>query len=122
MSRIDSGHVLASWLQADLAARGVRAPPPAGAASAAPRATADVAALALERIRSLSTDDPDRRRKALRVYLETTLLHAFGPQLALDSGFTQLLDAVQSRMAADPQIAAVADRAAALLCDQASNS
>jgi hypothetical protein len=74
---------------------------------------------AVQRIRSIPRDDPDRPRKALRVYLETTLLQAFGPQLALDAGFARLLDAVQERMAADPQIAAVADRAAALLCEQA---
>jgi hypothetical protein len=119
MTRIDSGPVLTTWLQTEVAALGARAKP-AVARPQARQVTRDLATAALQRIRSIAQDDPDRSRKALRVYLETTLLQAFGPQLALDAGFTQLLDAVQDRMAADPQIAAVAERASALLCEQAS--
>jgi hypothetical protein len=119
MTRIDSGAALSTWLQSEVAALGARAKPPAARAQSR-QVSRDVATAALQRIRSIASDDPDRPRKALRAYLETTLLQAFGPQLVLDAGFTQLLDAVQERMAADPQIAAVAERAAALLCEQAS--
>ncbi|MBA2964198.1 MULTISPECIES: hypothetical protein [Ramlibacter] len=117
MTRIDSGPALSTWLPAEASTPGVHAKP-ASTAQARPAAQS-LAATALQRIRAVPPDDPDRRRKALRIYLETTLLQAFGTQLALDGGFTQLLDAVQERMAADPQIAAVADRAAAMLCEQA---
>jgi hypothetical protein len=117
MTRIDPGPALTTWLQAEVVALGA-CPRPVGRPQTR-QVARDVATAALQRIRSIPRDDPDRPRKALRVYLETTLLQAFGPQLALDAGFAQLLDAVQERMAADPQIAAVADRATALLCDQA---
>jgi hypothetical protein len=117
MTRIDSGAALTTWLQSEVAAMGARAKPAAKPPTR--QAASDVASAALQRIRGIPVDDPDRPRKALRVYLETTLLQAFGPQLALDGGFSQLLDAVQDRMAADPQIAAVAERAATLLCEQA---
>jgi hypothetical protein len=117
MTRIDPGLAATAWLPAEGTAPGVRGKP---ALAVQPRQRAQsVAASALSRIRAVPPDNPDRRRQALRIYLETTLLQAFGAQLALDSGFTQLLDAVQERMASDPQIAAVADRAAAALCEQA---
>jgi hypothetical protein len=117
MTRIDSGAALTTWLQSEVVSLHARARPVAPPPTR--QVARDVATAALQRIRSIPRDDPDRPRKALRVYLETTLLQAFGPQLALDAGFARLLDAVQERMAADPQIAAVADRAAALLCEQA---
>lgn len=119
MPRIDPGPALSTWLQSEVVALGARAKPAAPGPQAR-QVSRDITTAALQRIRSIARDDPDRPRKALRVYLETTLLQAFGPQLALDNGFTQLLDAVQDRMAADPQITAVAERAAALLCEQAS--
>jgi hypothetical protein len=116
MTRIDSGAALSTWLQAEVAALGVQGKAATRAASQPRPVARDAVAVALARIRSIPADDPDRPRKALRVYLETTLLQAFGPQLALDGSFTQLLDAVQDRMAADPQIAAVAQRASRVLC------
>lgn len=62
------------------------------------------------RVQALSPDDPERRRKALRIYLESTLLRGLGLDLAHDPRFADMLDAVQGQMEADEALSAAAGR------------
>ena len=59
-----------------------------------------------ERIRALSPEDPDRHRKAVRLFLESEITRELGPELVNDPGFAQMVDAVQVQMDGDAQTAA----------------
>ncbi len=72
-----------------------------------------------ERIRGIRADDPDRRSKALRVFLESVMQQAFGAQAVHDPNFAPMLDAVQQQMRDDPQIAQAADALARVLVGEA---
>ena len=78
----------------------------------------DAAAPALaQRIASIAQDDPDRRRKAVRIVLEAELAREFGAQLLNDPRFPEMLDAVQRQMQHDAQAArAVHNLGEWLLC------
>lgn len=65
----------------------------------------DVASIVARRVQALDRDDPDRHRKAFRVFLESVLLAQFGPELVNDAGFHRLVDDVQSEMQADRELA-----------------
>ena len=90
-------------------------PPTAGTASATP----DLASLVAQRVRSISADDPERERKALRVFLETVLLSELGPELVNDPGFAAMVDHVQQQMTSDPELASAARQAAQTLLKSA---
>lgn len=66
----------------------------------------DVAALVARRVQALDRDDPDRHRKAFRVFLESVLLAEFGAGLVNDAGFHRLVDDVQAEMQSDRELAA----------------
>jgi hypothetical protein len=67
------------------------------------------------RVRSLSADDPQRQRKAFRLFLESVLMQAFGRDRLDDRGFDQMVDAVLQRMESDPQLHAALREAGDLL-------
>lgn len=73
----------------------------AGANAGAPRR--DLAALVALRVNDIDPDDPQRGRKAFRVFLEAVLLSQFGEQLVNDPQFHQLVDSVRDALEADPQ-------------------
>jgi hypothetical protein len=62
-------------------------------------------ALISERIRSIDHDDPNKGRKAFRVFLESVLLSHLGENLTNDPAFYQLVDDVQLAMEADRETA-----------------
>jgi hypothetical protein len=69
-------------------------------------ATAEAAATRMaQRIAAINDGDPDRRRKAVRVYLESELAGEFGAGFLTDPAFPHMLDAIQDQMAADAQMA-----------------
>lgn len=74
----------------------------------------DLAAAMARRIAAIDPADPERRRKAFRVFLESLLLHEWGDQLLNDPGFHQLVDSVHAQMEGSPQLVSliqeVADR------------
>jgi hypothetical protein len=76
---------------------------PAGAAAQDGRyAQENLGALIELRVRQIGRDDPNRGRKAFRVFLEAVLLSHFGAGLVNDPGFFQMVDDVQQAMEGDP--------------------
>ncbi|MDK2125892.1 hypothetical protein [Parachitinimonas caeni] len=63
------------------------------------------------RVRAISKDDPDRGRKAFRVFLESLLLTELGEELINDPEFHLLVDRVQQQMEANGQVASQIDLA-----------
>jgi hypothetical protein len=62
-----------------------------------------LAGLVETRVRAIRRDDPQRGRKAFRVFLEVVLLSELGEQLLADPRFFQLLDDVQAALETDGQ-------------------
>ncbi|TFY97071.1 hypothetical protein [Ramlibacter humi] len=75
----------------------------------------DLAGVVAQRIQALAANDPDRKRKALRIFLESLLLQQLGPQLLHDSSFSSMVDAVQGQIQADPETASAAEALSDLL-------
>ena len=63
------------------------------------------------RVRQISRDDPQRGRRAFRVFLEAVLLSHFGEHLINDARFHQVVADVQGAMEADPACHVLIDRA-----------
>jgi hypothetical protein len=78
-------------------------------------ATPDLATVVAQRVRSIQRDDPQRERKALRVFLETVLLSELGQDLVNDPAFASMVDHVQGRLERDPDLASSARDAALIL-------
>jgi hypothetical protein len=83
----------------------------------AQRPHARAGALIAERVRALDPADPERGRKAFRIFLESVLLAELGEELINDHGFYELVDQVQRTMEASPQIAAAMSKAVARLLE-----
>jgi hypothetical protein len=88
---------------------------------AARRPQARTGSLIAERVRALDPADPDRGRKAFRIFLESVLLAELGEELINDHGFYDLVDRVQRTMEASPQLAAAMSKAVARLLEPASD-
>jgi hypothetical protein len=73
----------------------------------------------LRRLKGIDAADPDRRRKAFRMFMETTLARELGEAVQGDPRFPALVDQVLERMDADPQTKAASLEAADLLLAQA---
>lgn len=84
----------------------------AESSNAAHRAAADVMA---QRLRTIDPADPQRRRKAVRIYLESELAREFGHGLLNDPAFAQMVDAVQTQMQEDADTATAMEKVADLL-------
>lgn len=116
VTTIDPRMHLAAALQAQLAAVRERAhvPQRARVAGAAAPPGAQAAGMA-QRMSAIDRGDPDRRRKAVRVYLESELSREFGAGLLDDPSLPLLLDAVQQRMQEDAATAAAVEAVGDLL-------
>lgn len=71
----------------------------------------NLTALIETRVRRIGRDDPQRGRKAFRVFLEVVLLTHLGEGLMNDPRFYQLLDDVQHALESDPSSAALVTEA-----------
>jgi hypothetical protein len=131
MASIDRTGALAAMIRAQLAAQRESRQPQAGAtllnpAAAAKEPTAplkksgsppegrlalDTGAWVAQQVKHLSPDDPRRRRKAFRFFLEAVLGQEFGPELAGSSSFDQLVGQVLAQMEADAELTAAMDEA-----------
>ena len=117
VTTIDASQRLAHLLRAQVAA--FRTAPRSQASAAgvahAQGRVSDLASSVAARIQALAKDDPDRKRKALRIYLESLLMQHLGTDLLRDASFVAMVDAVQQQMEQDGEIAAAADRLAGIL-------
>lgn len=75
----------------------------------------DLASVIARRVSAIDPNDPDRPRKAFRVFLESVLLAEFGEALMNDARFFQLVDDVQKQMESEPEIAEAIKEASRLL-------
>lgn len=66
----------------------------------------DVYTLVAQRVKSIDRDDPDRGRKAFRIFLESVLLSELDASLINDPQFYRVVDDVQRQMESDPRLAA----------------
>jgi hypothetical protein len=69
------------------------------------------------RLKAIRSDDPLRRRKAFRIFLESTLADLVGSEAPSDPAFQALIDRVHLAMDDDPCLAAELVRTADLLLD-----
>lgn len=58
----------------------------------------------IERCQAIAVDDPQRGRKAFRVFIESVLLASFGDQLINDPKFYDMVDSVQATMETEPTL------------------
>jgi hypothetical protein len=120
MSRIDSAGRIAEIVRRQVDALRDPASPRAGHGAAqeqrsAAREPPSLGAVVARRIQAIDPNDPDRRRKAFRVFLESVLLAELGEALINDPAFYQLVDQVQGQMHSDADLARAMDEAADLL-------
>lgn len=106
MTTIDPRHSLVSALQSQLAPLRQRAGTRRAAAASHQGAAQAAAASMAQRLEAIAASDPDRRRKAVRVYLECELAREFGAAVLNDPLFAQMLDAIQDQMQQEAQVAA----------------
>ena len=110
---------LVSVIQGQLAARRPARKPAGQAAARGTRyAPEQLTALIEQRVRQIGADDPQRGRKAFRVFLEAVLLSHFGEALVADPRFFQLVDEVQGGLEADAACTALVSSAIAQLLGQ----
>lgn len=122
MTSIDANQRLAALLRGQVFAYRQRAtgqrragvPAEAGSAAAP-----DIATIVAQRIRGIPGDDPDRKNKALRIFLESVLLHELGQGLVNDPSFPDMVSAVQQQMQSDAQLSAAAAELSELLLTNA---
>jgi len=82
-------------------------------------AAADVHSLVQRRVLAIGADDPDRRRKAFRVFLESVLTDELGQELVDDPAFYRIVDTVQRTMEQDESLLPAIEKAGELLLDSA---
>jgi len=109
MTQIDASQRLAAALREQ--AQAVRRRGQPGRPSGAPAApmSPDAAQVFAQRVRAIDPADPERRRKAVRIYLESAIAREFGTNLPAEAGFAEMLDAVELRMREDTEVAAAVD-------------
>ena len=67
------------------------------------------------RVGALQAEDPERGRKAFRIFLESVLINELGENLINDPAFYQMVDDIQVQMESDPDIAKAMHEATAQL-------
>ncbi len=72
---------------------------------------ARLSGLIAKRVGALEKADPERGRKAFRIFLESILLNEFGDNLINDPGFYQMVDDIQIQMEKSPEITALMQQA-----------
>ncbi len=85
-------------------------------ASGAPR---DPQRLILQRVQAIAPDDPQRRRKAFRIFLETVLADELGKDLLNDPAYHRIVDDVCRTMEGNRALAPAIDKAGDYLLDSA---
>lgn len=116
MTRINTSADVIARIQAQLRSaeplRGIATKTAGGRARQQPALPGDFTSTVVQRVRLIEADDPDRERKAFRIFLEAALLGELGAGLAEDPRFQEMLDHVQSQFDSDPELARAASQAA----------
>lgn len=119
---IGSVNELVTLIRTQLTAHAPQAAKPLPSAKARPAAARyaqqKLAGLIELRVNQIGRDDPQRGRKAFRIFLETVLLSHFGESLVNDPGFFRMLDEVQGALERDPASAAMVTTAIDQLLSQ----
>jgi hypothetical protein len=68
------------------------------------------------RVRTISKDDPQRSKKAFRIFLESVLLDQLGANMINDPAFYQVVDTVIQTMESDFQLKNQMEQAGHSLC------
>lgn len=71
----------------------------------------DLPQLLASRLRTLGDDDPQRRGKAMRVFLESVLTAEMGEAFMASPQFTTVVDRVQRQMEQDAELAPLIEQA-----------
>jgi hypothetical protein len=79
------------------------------------RTSLDVNNLVAQRVLAIAPDDPHRRRKAFRIFLESILVNELGDELINDPAFHTLVDNVQQTMERNQDLLAAIDTAGEFL-------
>ena len=69
----------------------------------------------LQRLAAMDPEDPRRRQRAFKAFVEVRLLNAFGEQLGNDAGFHQLVEDVSNAMQGDAELTREIEEATDLL-------
>ncbi|WP_332827729.1 hypothetical protein [Ramlibacter sp.] len=116
MTTIDPSSQVALALQSQVAAmkeRGKARGSAAPQAGSTPQGT--VSGTLAQRMQAIAPDDPNRRQKAVRLFLQAEMVREFGDALLNDPQFGTMLDAVQEQMARDEKTAAAVSALGELL-------
>jgi hypothetical protein len=107
LTTIDPSSQVALALKSQVAAMKERGRVKGGAAQqAASTPHGTVSGTLAQRMQAIAPDDPNRRQKAVRLFLQAELVREFGDALLNDPQFGTMLDAVQEQMARDEKTAA----------------
>jgi hypothetical protein len=115
LTTIQPGHELAAILRQQVEAFRPRSAGNGAAAAAQAQQAPDLASVVAQRIQGIQRDDPQRRQKAVRIFLESVLLHELGSTLVQDPAFPEMVDAVQQQMQDDGKLAAAMNQLGELL-------
>ncbi len=75
----------------------------------------DVGSSIVQRVAEILSEDPHRRRKTFRVFLESILLEELGEALVADPKFFRMVDDIQRHMESDEELVPVIEQAIDLL-------
>lgn len=114
MTTIDPSSQVALALQSQVAALKERGKAKGSAAQQA-GSHGTVSGTLAQRMQAIAPDDPNRRQKAVRLFLQAEMVREFGDALLNDPQFGTMLDAVQEQMARDEKTAAAVSKLGELL-------
>lgn len=124
MSAIDPTSQLLAYIRTEAqnwrreVARSGRATTPSPSGNT-PRSPEDLLARVAQAVVAIDPDDPQRKKKAFRVYLGSVLANELGLHLLNDPGFDDLVGRVQASMEHDPKLSVAMERAGQLLLETA---
>lgn len=109
MTSIDPRHRLDALLREQLARLRERAPAAKPGETTLRQRDAQATQLLAAQVAALDPADPDRKRKAVRLFLESELAREFGPAILNDAAFSGMLDAIHGQMRSDAQLGRAMD-------------
>lgn len=124
MPNIDSTARFLSQIREQVSTAALQARPsqgrPIGSARPTRKSSArDPQQVLLQRVRTIDPDDPDRRKKAFRVFLESILVDELGNHLLNDPAYHRIVEDVYRTMERNINLAPAIDKAGEYLLQSA---